>query len=262
MVDDRNEATARVTFGLLGPLEVSVSGRPIPLTQRIQRILLAKLTLSANQVVSVSSLIDAIWRTESQGSRLNNLQYQISRLRLLLRRCEPDRVTPRIVTHPLGYRLVTQNGERDTDIFADFVRSARDAVTAGHHADAGILYRQALSLCRGPALEDVRNVGGQLEAEAKRLEETAISVLEERLDADLACLKHRQVVAELSALTAQHPHRERLRAQLMTALYMCGRQVEALEVYASYAGSLRDEFGLDPGPDIRQVQQRILTHDL
>jgi DNA-binding SARP family transcriptional activator len=111
-------------------------------------------------------------------------------------------------------------------------------------------------------LEDVRNASEQLEAEARRLEETTLSVLEERLDADLACSTHRQVVGELTALAAQHPYRERLRAQLMTALYMCGRQVEALEVYGSYADSLREEFGLDPGPEIQQVQQRILTHDL
>jgi DNA-binding SARP family transcriptional activator len=260
--NSRNGATSRVTFGLLGPLEVSVSGCPIPLKQRVQRIVLAKLALSANHVASVSSLIDAIWQDEAEGPRLNNLQYQISRLRSLLRGLEPDRATSRIITYPSGYRFVTENGERDIDVFSDFVRLARDAVAAGRYADGGILYRQALSLCRGQALEDVRNASGQLEAEAKRLEETAISVLEERLDADLACLKHRQVVGELMALTAQHPYRERLRTQLMTALYACGRQVEALEVYASYVGSLRDEFGLDPGPDIRQVQQKILTHDL
>jgi DNA-binding SARP family transcriptional activator len=251
-----------VTFGLLGPVEVSVSGYGIPLPQRIQRVVLAKLVLSANHIVSVSSLIDAIWQSEAQGPRLNNLQYQISRLRSLLRGLEPDRGAPRIVTHPSGYRFVTQDGERDTDVFTDLVRSARDAVSAGRNADAGLLYRQALSLCRGRALEDVRDASGQLEAEARRLEETIISVLEDRLDADLACLKHRQVVGELTVLTAQHPYRERLRAQLMTALYMCGRQVEALEVYASYVMTLRDEFGLDPGPDIRHVQQRILNHDL
>lgn len=251
-----------LTFYLLGPLEFSASGQTVKLNQPVQRILLTTLVLAANRIVSVSSLIDAIWQEEPETRRIKNLHYHISRLRSLLHDLEPGRDTSRIVTSPPGYRFVINKGERDIDAFRQLARIAQDAVAADQQSDAAMLYRQALSLWRGPALCDVRDASGWLGAEAERLDEMGLSVLEERLETDLACRHHRQVVGELTMLVARHPRREQLRCQLMIALYRSGRQVDALEVYTSYDATLRDDLGLDPGPAMRQVHQRILTQEL
>jgi DNA-binding SARP family transcriptional activator len=250
------------SFRLLGPLEFSLSGRTVNLSQRVHRIILASLILSANQVVSISSLIELIWPEESESRRINNLHYHISRIRSLLRELEPSRSIPRIITSPPGYRFIIDNGERDIDYFSQLVSSARDSVAGGRQRDAARLYRQALALWRGAALDDVRNASPWLEVEAERLDLIRLEVLEERLDVDLVCREHSRVVTELTTLAAQHPRRERLRCQLMVALYRCGRQLEALEVYSGYATMLRDEFGLDPGPAMQQVRQEILTQEL
>jgi DNA-binding SARP family transcriptional activator len=251
-----------LTFCLLGPVELSAAGRPVKLTQPVQRILLTTLVLSANRVVSVPSLIDAIWQEEPDDRRIKNLHYHVSRLRALLRNLEFGRDTSRLVTSPPGYRFVINAGERDADAFSQLVGLARDALEADRYSDAAALYRQALSLWRGPALCDVRNASEWIGAEAERLDEMGLSALEERLEADIACQEHRQVVSELTMLVAQHPRRERLRCQLMVALYRCDRQVDALGVYTSYATALRDELGLDPGPAMQQVHKRILTQEL
>jgi DNA-binding SARP family transcriptional activator len=251
-----------LTFCLFGPLELLASGRPVKLTQPVQRTLLTALVLSANRVVSVASLIDAIWQEEPDDRRIKNLHYHVSRLRALLRNLERGRGTSRVITSPPGYRFVINAGERDVDAFCQLVGLARDALEADRHRDAAALYRQALSLCRGPALCDVRHASEWIGAEAERLDEMSLSALEERLEANIACHEHRQVVSELSMLVAQHPRRERLRCQLMIALYRCDRQVDALGVYTSYATALRDELGLDPGPAMRQVHKRILAQEL
>lgn len=251
-----------LSFRLLGPLELLLSGCPVKLSQRVHRVALATLILSANQVVSVSALIDAIWQEESEDRRVNNLHYHISRIRSYLRAHEPGRSAPRIITTPPGYRFVADTGERDVDAFTELAGSARDAAAAGRPGDSAVLYRQALALWRGPALADVRSANPWLGAEAERLDLLRLEALEERLAADLACRAHSGVVGELISLVAQNPRRERLRCQLMVALYRCGRQVEALEVYASHAATLRDELGLYPGPALQRVRQCILTQEL
>jgi DNA-binding SARP family transcriptional activator len=254
-------ARPTVAFCVLGPLEFWLSGRPVPLTQRVQRIVLATLVLSANQVVSVWSLIEAIWQ-DADSKRINNLHYHISRLRSLLREREPGRDVPRIITSPPGYQFVANKGERDIDAFAELAGAGREAAAAGRHGDAAILYRQALSLRRGPALGDVRDANVWLGAEAERLDEMALSVLEDRLEADIACKRHHEVVSDLTILAVRYPCRERVRCLLILALYRCGRQVDALEVYGNYAATLREELGLDPGPAMQRLRQRILTQEL
>ena len=229
-------------FRILGPLEVFDDDHPVPLGGARQRALLAILLTRANEVVSTDRLIDELWGEAPPRTAVNTLQYYVSRLRKLLG-------ADRIVTRIPGYTIRLEPGELDLDQF--------ERLVAQGGAEA---LREALGLWRGPALADFA-FEPFAEAEIARLEELRLVALEQRLEADLALGHHRELVGELEALVAVHPLRERLRAQLMLALYRSGRQADALDVYRRTRETLVDELGVEPGPELQELERAILRHD-
>jgi DNA-binding SARP family transcriptional activator len=238
---------------ILGSVQLEEGGRRIPMGGVRQRAVLVSLLLHANEVVPSEQLLMDLWGEDSPLSAANSLQAAISRLR---------RVLPpgRLITRAPGYALRIFPEELDVSQFEQLVSEGREALTAGSAEQAARTLRQALSLWQGPALADFR-YEPFAQAEIVRLEELHLTCLEERVEADLALGSASVLVAELRRLVSEHPLRERLRGQLMLALYRDGRQTEALEVYREFRSVLRDELGLDPSPQLRELETAILRHD-
>jgi DNA-binding SARP family transcriptional activator/ABC-type transport system substrate-binding protein/streptogramin lyase len=241
-------------FRLLGPLEVEEGGRLLPVGGAKQRALLTVLLLHAGQVVSRDRLIEDVWGDREPGTAGHSLEHQISRLRKSLESADV------IETRPGGYLLRVGPGQIDTQRFERLLDEGRRARAAGHPDDAVRLLVDALGLWRGPALADVA-YESFARTEAERLEELRVVAIEERIDADLALGQDASLVPELDALIAAHPLRERLRGQLMLALYRSGRQAEALHVYAETRTLLVEELGLEPGQPLRELEHAILEQD-
>ncbi|TML97370.1 MAG: AfsR/SARP family transcriptional regulator [Actinobacteria bacterium] len=214
---------SRPQFSLLGPLSVSSNGEPIALGGQKRRALLAVLLLEANQVVSRDRLIDALWGEEPPDTARNTIQVYVSQLRKLL----PDDV---LETAPPGYRLIVDPDTVDLFEFVRLSEEGRTALGTGDAARAAETLRAALALWRGAPLADLP-WEPFAQAEIIRLEELRLAAHEDRIDADLALGRHGQLVGELEGLVTEQPLRERLRAQLMLALYRSGRQADALAVY-------------------------------
>jgi predicted ATPase/DNA-binding SARP family transcriptional activator len=246
-----------VEFRILGPLEVLREGEPQPLGTPKQRALLALLLIRRGQVVSSDALVDLLWGAEPPPTAANALQGHVSRLRKLL---GPNDIGARLVTGANGYRIDCEADELDAARFEALVREGRAAGENGRDAEAAELLRDALSLWRGPALADFA-FEPFAEHEAGRLEELRLAALEERIGAELAVGRHAEVVAELTALAADHPVRERLQAQLMLALYRSGRQADALAAYRRARDTLVDELGLEVGAELRELERAILAQD-
>jgi predicted ATPase/DNA-binding SARP family transcriptional activator len=246
-------ATPLPQFGLLGPVSATIGGEPIELGGLKRRALLAALLLEANRVVSRDRLIDALWGEEPPDTARNTLQVYVSQVRKLL----PDGT---LETASHGYRLAVDPATVDVFEFARLSESGRSALTIGDAAGAAATLRAALELWRGPALADVA-WEPFAQAEVARLEELRLTALEDRIEADLALGRHGQLVAELEGLVADHPLRERLRGQLMLALYRSGREADALAVYQRARRTLVDELGIEPGESLRKLERAILAHD-
>ena len=236
-------------FRILGPLEVEDDGRLLKLGGAQQRALLALLLLNANDVVPRERLIDELWGAEPPETARTALQVHVSQLRKLLGR-------ERIETRSPGYALRVGSGELDLDRFQDLVAEARrlEPAAAAHSL------RQALGMWHGPPLAELE---GQpfAQREGLRLEELRLAALEERIEADLKLGRHAELVPELERLVAEHPLRERLRGQLMLALYLSGRQAEGLESYRQGRRLLAEELGLEPGEELRRLEKAILAQD-
>jgi predicted ATPase/DNA-binding SARP family transcriptional activator len=239
-------------FGLLGPLAVAIDGEPVPLGGRKQRALLGALLLERNRPVSVDRLIDAVWGEAAPDTARNTVQVYVSQLRKLL----PEGA---LETVPPGYRLVAAPDAIDLFEFARLAEDGRSALAAGDAARAAETLRTAFELWRGPPLPDLDGVDAV--AEVARLEELRLAATEDFVDAELALGRHRRLAGELERLVAEHPLRERLRAQLMLALYRSGRQADALAVYQRARRTLLDELGLEPGESLRQLERAILAQD-
>ena len=242
-------------FRILGPLEVADNGREPVIAPGKQRALLAILLLHANEVVSSDRLIDDLWGERPPASVAKSLQVHVSRLRKALGGGEGP-----ITTAPNGYSIRVASGELDLDRFTRLAEEGRRAMGADDPERGAELLREALSLWRGPPLADF-TFEAFAQLEVGRLEELRLAALEDRIDADLARGRHAELVGELEALVAAHPLRERLRRQLVLALYRAGRQGDALEAYRAARAKLMDELGLEPTPELRQLEQAILTHD-
>lgn len=236
-------------FRLLGPLEVSDQDRPLDLGATKQRSLLALLLLNANQVVSTDRLIAELWGDSPPATVAKSVQVYVSRLRKEI----PD---GRLATHPPGYVLRVGPDELDLEVFERLRRQARGVPPEA----AAEKLREALALWRGPPLADLA-YEPFAQVEIARLEELRLAALEERIDADLAAGRHVDLVGELRARIAEHPLRERLRAQLMLALYRSARQAEALEAYQCARRELLDELGLEPCEALRRLERAILEQD-
>ena len=246
---------------LLGPVEVLASGRPAPITQQGLRALLALLTLSANRVVSESALIEGLWRDAVARPRESNLHAQVYQLRKRLMAMEPERESPRLVTRPPGYQLMLSPTESDLALFAALASRGRDAARSGDPGAAASVLGQALALWRGPALADIADMTDRLAVEAAALDEQRLAVQADYADAALEAGRHAELTIELAGLVAQHPLRERLRGQLMLALYRSGMQAAALACYQEGWQVLTDELGVEPGRELKDLQDKILHAD-
>jgi DNA-binding SARP family transcriptional activator/class 3 adenylate cyclase len=240
-------------FRLLGPLEARLEGRPLALGGARQRALLALLLLRANEVVSRDRLIEDLWRDHAPETATNALAALVTRLRRVL----PPEV---LVTRPGGYTVEAAPGTIDVERFEQLLESGRRALANEDFRGAADQLREGLALWRGAPLADF-TYEPFAESAILRLEELRVSALELRLDADLALGRHDELVGELQSLIAQHPLRERLRGQLMLALYRSGRQAEALETFRDTRAALRDELGIDPSPALQELERAILLQD-
>ena len=214
-------------FGILGPLEVRRGGTPVPVGGARQRALLGLLLCHANHVVSRDQLLDELLAGQPAGPAERMLRVQISRLRQVL---ADEDAAPRVVTRPPGYVLLVQDGELDLQVFEQRVAAGRAALAHGDPGQAAALLGAAESLWRGRPLADLE-FEPFARFEMQRLQELRLLAAEDRIDAELALGHHDALCAELGRLVAEHPLRERLRGQLMVALYRSGRQAEALECY-------------------------------
>src|SRR4051812_23919545 len=241
-------------FRILGPLEIWRHGRDVPCRGPKQRLLLATLLLSANEVVSSDRLIGALWGEQPPPTAQKALQVHVSQLRRVI---DPDL----LVTRPPGYELRVGPEDLDLHQFETAVAEARRAAAQGRPEQAGESLSAALALWRGPALADL-TFEEFLQPEIARLEELRLAAVEDRIDADLAVGAAAELVPELEALAVAHPLRERIRGQLMVALYRSGRQADALNVYREMRKLLVDELGLEPGRALKALEERVLAQDL
>ncbi len=243
-------------FKILGPLEVSVGSERLELGGTRQQIVLATLLLSANAVVTVDRLEQAVYGEALPPTARSQAQISISSLRRLF----ASRGYPSIITtHAQGYVIAAAPQLLDSLRFGDLVAAARTARDAGQLDLAVASYRDALRLWRGQALDGLDSQ--LLQAAASRLNEQRVAINEDRLSLELDLGRHHELVGELTELAAEYPLRERLRGQLMLALYRCGRTAEALQVYTQTRRTMIDELGIEPGERLQQLQRSILTSD-
>jgi DNA-binding SARP family transcriptional activator len=259
-----------VDIGVLGVLAVRENGLSITPTAPKPRQVLALLALHADRVVPVSVLTEELWAGTPPRSARTTLQTYVLQIRELIakalkhggrpeaapgaERCSPKDV---LVTSPGGYMLNTGGGSHDVREFDRLVGTGYRAMDAEDYPRAAQQLRTALDLWSGPALTDVQ-AGSQLETEIRRLEESRLCALDQRIEADLRLGRHRELLPELTVLASRHPTHENLHAQFMIALHRSGRRGEALETYQRLRGTLVRELGLEPSAHLRRLQHSIL----
>jgi WD40 repeat protein/DNA-binding SARP family transcriptional activator len=247
----------RLEFRLLGPLEVWRKGEIIRLGGERQRALLALLLLHANELVTTDRLVDQLFGGDASDRTVNALRVAVSRLRRLLDDGEDNGV---VLTRAGGYLLRALPEQVDVTLFERGIDDGQRLLTAGDAAAASAKLREALALYRGPVLGDL-SLLEFVQPVARRLDELRLAALMARFDADLSLGHDAELVGELERLIAEHPLQERLRQQLMLALYRSGRQADALEVYRQTRVLLHEELGLEPSKSLQQLEQLILRQD-
>ncbi|MFI8303837.1 BTAD domain-containing putative transcriptional regulator [Streptomyces sp. NPDC085927] len=240
-------------FSVLGPVRAWRDGEPVGTGSPQQRALLAALLLRGGRTATAAELIDALWGEEPPSQALAAVRTYASRLRKAL--------GPGVLVSESGGYAVrgTDEGALDVVVAQGLAADAERAKNGGDLCASRTLLDRALALWDGETLAGVP--GPYARAQRVRLEEWRLQLAETRLDMDLEQGCHAEAVSELTALTAAHPLRERLRELLMLALYRSGRQAEALAVYADTRRLLADELGVDPRPGLQELQQRILRAD-
>jgi DNA-binding SARP family transcriptional activator len=236
-------------FRILGAVEVHGDDGPVQIAAAKQRVVLAVLLLANGRPVSTDELIEALWGDDPPKTATTSLQNFVSQLRKLVG-------ADLLVTKAPGYALQIAPEQLDLNRFVELVASARTA----EPAEAAVRLRDALALWRGEPLADLTYESFAAN-EIGRLEELRLAALEQRLDVDLALGRHDDVSAELELLVAAHPLRERLRGQLMLALYRAGRQAEALQAYHKARKVLDEELGIDPSPELQRLYGEILRQE-
>jgi len=236
-------------FRVLGPLEVLSGEQVLPIAGQRQRVVLALLLLHAGEVLTTDRLVDALWGERPPRTATTSLHNAIAQLRKLLG-------ADLLQTKPSGYTLDLNGSAFDLRRFEELVRDARRA----DPTERAQLLRQALTLWRGDPLTEVA-FEPFADAELPRLLDLRIATLEDRIDADLELGRHADVAGELEMLVRQHPLRERLRGQLMLALYRAGRQADALQAYQDVRKTLVAALGIEPGHALQQLHAEILRQD-
>ena len=226
-------------FRILGPLEVVDDGRPVSIRRGKEQALLAYLLLHANEVVPSDRLIDALWDERPPPTASKILQNAVSHLRRELGE-------NRLLTRDSGYVLRIEKGELDVQRFEQLAKEGRND--------------EALALWRGTPLLGLRDERFADDAR-RRLEEQHLAVVEDRIEDDLAAGRHAELIPQLEQLVRENPLRERLQGQLMRALYGAGRQADALDAYRRARKTLSEELGLEPDPQLQELERRILVHD-
>jgi DNA-binding SARP family transcriptional activator len=246
----------RLVVRLLGPLEVECADRPVRIGAAKERLILVLLALNTQRVVSTERLIDALWGEDPPESASVSLRVLISRLRKSLAAAGCGDA---IHARSSGYVLASGDVDVDVDRFEALAARGTAQLAAGSARAAAVTLRAALALWRGDRLAESSET--RLGGEAARLAEARLAAVEARVDADLACGRHAELVGELEELCRAHRLRERLWAQRMLALYRCGRQADALAAGQQLRTTLADELGLDPGSQLRRLETAILTQD-
>ncbi len=236
-------------FSILGPLEIADGERTVVPPRGRDRELLLHLLMNRNEVVSLDRLVDDLWEGRPPATAAKVVRNGVSRLRR-------DTVADRLATRPPGYVLRVEEGELDVDRALRLSARARGEDPGSAFATLG----EALALWRGRPLVEVADAPFA-RAEIHRLEELRLGLVEQRFDAGLAAGDAADLIADLERQVADRPFRERLRGQLMLALYRAGRQSEALDCYRAGRQLLVDELGLEPDPELQELQRRMLRHD-
>ncbi len=243
-----------VEFRVLGPVGVWSNGIRLPVTGTLRPALLGVLLIHANQVLTADSLIDTLWESAPPRTASTSLQVMVHRLRQTL---GPEQA--RLSTRGSGYRLRVDDGELDLHVFHALTATARSLAMRSPLEAAAVLHR-ALDLWSVPILGGATSVR-VLRDEAERLGDLRLAALEDRVAADLAAGRADDLVDELTEAVAARPTRERLRAQLMLALYRCQRTVDALSIYRAGRLHLVRDLGVEPGPLLQELHARMLRND-
>jgi DNA-binding SARP family transcriptional activator len=243
-------------FGLLGPLVARCGGTALAVPQGNQRTLLAMLLLDANRVVPLDDITETLWGTAPPPSAPVTIRNYVRRLRQALGPEGRERISFR----PGGYLISVAEDELDVTRFANLLASARAAARVGCWDQAAATANEALKLWRGEPLADVESDALALR-DGPRLAELRLQAAEALAEAEIELGGHREVLAELQRLAADHPLREHLHALLMLALYRSGRQAEALTAYQQARAVLVEDLGVEPGTELRELQQQILAAD-
>lgn len=250
----------RLGFGLLGPLLLTVGGVPVSLGTPKQRAVLAVLLTNRNHAVGTSALIDAVWAQESTPGVKASVHSYVSNLRRLLGGGKGSEAPGVLVSAPPGYRLNVADGECDLDRFTAHKSAGIAAAAAGDFEQASSRLSAALDLWRGAFLADLQDFDF-VEPLAVAMNEDRVQAQIARAEAEIACGRASGVIAELYALATAHPYREPLWAQLMTAYYVTERQSDALQAYGRLKCTLAEDLGIDPGPTVRALYERILRQE-
>jgi DNA-binding SARP family transcriptional activator len=244
-------------FRILGPLEVLDEDRAVILGGAKQRALLALLLVHANETLTSDRLIDELWGEHPPSAAAKTLQMQVSRLRNALAAGAGDGL---VVTRERGYELRINPEQLDSLRFERLSAEGDSELAAGRPESAVEVLERALSLWHDAPLADVV-YESFAQTEIARLEEIRVGTSEQLIEAKLQLGRHAEVIGKLEALIAEHPYRERLRAQLMLALYRCERQADALRAYQDVRRRLVEDLGIEPGDSLRELERQILAHD-
>ncbi|KAA2261382.1 tetratricopeptide repeat protein [Solihabitans fulvus] len=245
-------------FRILGPVEVEGPGGRLRIRGDKMTALLGAFLSEPNRMVSIDRLMDAVWGEDPTGTGLNALHVSVSRLRKLLTEGDPEQRL-RVVTHATGYQLRIDPGELDLEVFRRHVQRGRAAATEGRFETAADAFAAAVAVWRGPALATVQRPFAA--ALAAVLEGERLDALEWWIEARLALGQAADLIPDARNLVNSNPLRERLSGLLMLALYRTGRQAEALETFRDIRAVLIEELGIEPGPELQLLHQRILSND-
>ena len=255
----RAMSNAGLQFGVLGPLQVRAGGALVPLGAPKQRAVLATLLMNRNRAVSVDALIDAVWDESPVPAARTSIHSYVSNLRRLLgsASADPSRLLASVAP---GYQLNVADADCDLGRFVTEKNAGVHAAAAGRFEDASTYLSAALAEWRGPFLDDLREFAF-VDTFATALSEVRVAVHTALAEAEIACGRADGMIPRLEVLTAEHPYRERLWAQLITAYYVTERQSDALNAYQRLKANLAENLGIDPGPTVRSLHERILRQE-